>query len=121
VPAVAASAALAGGPVRRWLDRLSWKGILAAAVDDFALATGSSRYSAFLHRQATAIVTHSIRDARDEPGACGSPASCQFVFYWAWPLSPARPMIVTTGTQMSALEALTGALPHPSGGPLGVY
>lgn len=121
VPGDGASAALSGGPVRRWLDRLAWKGILAQAVDDFATATGSNRYRAFLHRQATAIVNNAIRDAHSLPGKCQSPSACEFVFYWAWPLSPARPMIVTTGTQMNALDVLTGVLAHSSGGPLGVY
>jgi len=121
VPGAGASADLNGGPVRRWLDRLSWKGILAQALDDFVIATGSGRYGVFLRRQATAIVHNAIRDARGVPGECQSPSSCQFVFYWAWPLSPSRPMIVTTGTQMSDLDALTGAPHRSSGAPPGVY
>jgi hypothetical protein len=72
-----------------------------------------------MRHQAAAIVHNAIRDPKGRPGDCSSPSSCQFVFYWAWPLSPSRPMIANTATQMSALDVLTGALPiHTGGRPL---
>lgn len=111
---------LSGSPTETWEDQLSYKGILAQAFDDYVLATGSKHYAAFLRRQATAIVNNAIRDPKGRPGTCATPSSCQFVFYWAWPLNPARPMIVNTATQMSALDVLTSVLPDASGGrPLG--
>jgi hypothetical protein len=98
---------LAGGP-------LTYKGIVAQALDDYVWATGSSRYEAYLRRQATAIVNNAITDGRGRPGDCHSPATCQFIFYWAWPLNPVRPLKATAATQMSALAILTGVLPRAS-------
>jgi hypothetical protein len=111
---------LSGTPTETWLDQLSYKGILAQAIDDYVLATGSHHFAAFMRRQATAIVNNAIRDPKGRPGNCRSPSTCQFVFYWAWPLSPSRPMIANTATEMSALDVLTAVLPvHTGGRPLG--
>ncbi|MGN6168782.1 MAG: hypothetical protein ACTHQQ_11525, partial [Solirubrobacteraceae bacterium] len=111
---------LSGTPTETWLDQLSYKGILAQAINDYVSATGSQRFAVFLRRQATAIVHNAIRDPKGRPGDCSSPGKCQFVFYWAWPLSPRRPMIANTATEMSALDVLTGVLPvHTGGRPLG--
>jgi hypothetical protein len=111
---------LSGTPTETWLDQLSYKGILAQAIDDYVTATGSHRFAAFMRRQATAIVNNAIRDPKGRPGNCSSPSTCQFVFYWAWPLNPSRPMIANTATEMSALDVLTAVLPVRTGGrPLG--
>jgi hypothetical protein len=111
---------LSGTPTETWLDQLSYKGVLGEAIDDYVTATGSTRYAAFLRRQATAIVNNAITDPKGRPGNCSSPSTCRFVFYWAWPLNPSRPMIVNTATEMSALDVLTGVLPVRTGGrPLG--
>ena len=114
VPTDKENGALAGTPVETWLDQLSYKGIEAEAIDDYTVATHSSRYAAFLHKQAEAIVNNAIRNPQGHPGDCRSALSCQFVFYWTWPLDPARPMLVNTATQMSALDVLTGSLPMPA-------
>lgn len=107
---------LSGTPTETWLDQLSYKGILGQAINDYVSATGSHHFAAFMRRQAAAIVNNAIRDPKGRPGDCSSPSSCQFVFYWAWPLSPSRPMIANTATEMSALDVLTGVLPIHSGG-----
>jgi hypothetical protein len=107
---------LSGTPTETWLDQLSYKGILGQAINDYVSATGSHRFAAFMRRQAAAIVSNAIRDPKGRPGDCSSPSSCQFVFYWAWPLSPSRPMIANTATEMSALDVLTGVLPIRNGG-----
>ena len=109
VPASQAQSNLAGTPQEGFLDQLVYKGIVAVALDDYVQATGSARYEAYLRNQATAIVYNAIADGDGRPANCGSPTTCQFAFHWGWPLA-SRP-IVTTATQMSALAALTGALP----------
>lgn len=114
VPASQPRSSLAGTPGESWLDQLTYKGIVAQALDDYVWATGSAHYEAYLRRQATAIVNNSIRDAKTRPGNCHSPSSCQFVFYWAWPLNPVRPLAVDGATQASALAVLTGVLPSAS-------
>jgi hypothetical protein len=118
VPASQPRRSLAGTPGESWLDQLTYKGIVAQALDDYVWATGSPRYKAYLRRQATAIVNNAIRDAKTRPGNCHSPSSCQFVFYWAWPLNPDRPMAVDGATQASALAVLTGVLPRASRAPV---
>lgn len=120
VPSSQPRSSLAGTPGESWLDQLVYKGIVAEALDDYVWATGSPRYKGYLRKQATAIVNNAIRDAKTRPGNCHSPSSCQFVFYWGWPLSPSRvvqghtvqvPMTVNAATQMSALAVLNGVLP----------
>jgi glycosyl hydrolase family 76 len=95
---------------KQYLDILSWKGILMQALQDYGAATGSTEYDAFILRQATAIVHNSIRQSNGSPGRCDTADSCQFVFYWGWPLSPARSGFVNQATQMDAIDALTAAL-----------
>jgi hypothetical protein len=114
VPSSQPRSSLAGTPGESFLDQLIYKGIVAQALDDYVWATGSSRYEAYLRRQATAIVNNAITDGRGRPGDCHSPATCQFIFYWAWPLNPVRPLKATAATQMSALAILTGVLPRAS-------
>ncbi len=106
---------LSGTPTETWLDQLSYKGVLAQAIDDYSVATASKHYAAFLRRQATAIVTNAIIDPKGRPADCSSPSYCQFVFYWSWPLNPSRPIITNTATEMSALDVLTGVLPVKPG------
>jgi hypothetical protein len=107
---------LAGTPGESFLDQLVYKGIVAQALDDYVWATHSKRYEVYLRRQATAIVNNAISDGKGRPGNCSSPSSCQFAFFWGWPLSPDRPITATAATQMSALAILTGVLPVGPGG-----
>jgi glycosyl hydrolase family 76 len=110
-PARDARSGIAGTPDENFLDQLVYKGIVAQAIDDYVRATGSPRYRSYLRRQATAIVYYAIADGRGRPANCTSPATCQFAFRWGSPVNPARPPKLTAATQMSALTALTGALP----------
>ncbi len=103
---------LAGTQGESYLDQLTYKGIVAQALDDYVWSTGSSRYKAYLRRQATALVNNTITDGKGRPGNCHSPASCEFIFYWGSPLSPSRPMEVDGATQMSALAVFSGVLPR---------
>jgi hypothetical protein len=96
-----------------YLDLLSWKGILIQALSDYRTATGSTEYDWFIRRQAGAVVDNAIRQTNGQPGNCDAPEDCQFVFYWAWPLSPVRSGFVNVATQMNALDALTAALALP--------
>jgi hypothetical protein len=93
-----------------FLDIVSWKGILMQALQDYRAATGSTEHDAFILRQARAIVHNSIKTPSGQPGVCDTPADCQFVFYWGWPLSPVRSGFVNDATQMDAIDALTAAL-----------
>ncbi len=103
---------LAGTPGESYLDQLTYKGIVAQALDDYVWVTHSSHYESYLRRQATAIVNNAITDGKGRPGNCHSPSSCQFIFYWGSPLSPSRPMEVDGATQMSALAVFSGVLPR---------
>jgi len=100
-----------------YLDMLPWKGILIQGFSDYAAATGDPRYDGVLRRQAWAVVHNAIRQPNGEPGNCQSPASCQFVFYWGWPLTPSRSEFVDQSSQMDALDALTAALALTPGRP----
>jgi hypothetical protein len=95
---------------KQYLDIVSWKGILMQALQDYRAATGSAEYDAFILRQASAIVRNSIKQPDGSPGRCDTAENCQFVFYWNWPLSPARSGFVNQATQMDAIDALTAAL-----------
>ena len=97
------------------LDVISWKGILVEAISDYTTATGSPEYRDFLLHQAHVVVDNAIIQPDGQPGNCDAPATCQFVFYWAWPLSPVRSSFVNHATQMDALDALTAALALPGG------
>jgi hypothetical protein len=97
-----------------YFDELSWKGILVQAFLDYTTATGSTEYHSFLRRQASAIVHNAIVRSDGKPGNCQTPDSCEFVFYWGWPLTPSRSPFVNHATQMDALDALTAALALPA-------
>jgi hypothetical protein len=86
----------------------AFKGLLVQAIDDFSRVTGSGEFSGFLRAQATAITSHDILGASRRAPGCRSPHTCQFGFSWARALNP---MLVTVGTQESALDALTAVLP----------
>lgn len=100
-----------------YFDELSWKGILIQAFLDYTIATGSTEYGSFLRRQAVAVVHNAVVRSDDKPGNCQTPDSCQFVFYWGWPLTPSRSAFVNHATQMDALDALTAALAVPANSP----
>jgi hypothetical protein len=100
-----------------YFDELSWKGILVQGFLDYTVATGSTEYASFLRRQAVAIVHNAIVRSDGKAGDCQTPDSCQFVFYWGWPLTPSRSPFVNNATQMDALDALTAALAIPANSP----
>jgi hypothetical protein len=95
----------AGNPQR--LDVTAFKGIVTQALADWSAATGSQEFEGFLHAQATAVLTNDVWGATAQSPGCRSPHTCQFGLSWARPVSP---MLVTDGTQGSALSALTAAL-----------
>jgi hypothetical protein len=97
-----------------YFDELSWKGVLVQAFSDYTAATGSTEYDRFIRRQASAIVHNAIVRSDGKPGNCQTADSCQFVFYWGWPLTPSRSPFVNNATQMDALDALTAALALPA-------
>jgi hypothetical protein len=90
------------------LDVTAFKGILVQAFDDWTRVTRSREWVGFLRAQATAIAAHDILGATARSPGCRSARTCQFGFSWARPLSP---MLVTVGTQESALDAFTAVLP----------
>lgn len=89
------------------LDVTAFKGILVQAFDDWSRVSKSSEFVTFLRTQAAAIVDHDIWGATPQAPGCSSPHTCQFGFSWARVLPT---MLVTVGTQESALDALTAVL-----------
>jgi hypothetical protein len=89
------------------LDVTAFKGLFVQAVDDWSRVTRSREFSRFLRTQAAAITSRDILGATPRAPGCRSPRTCQFGFSWARVLSP---MLVTVGTQESALDALTAVL-----------
>ena len=89
------------------LDVTAFKGLLVQAIDDWSRTTRSNQFSSFLRAQAAAIVGRDILGASARAPGCRSPHTCQFGFSWARALSP---MLVTIGTQESALDGLTAVL-----------
>lgn len=85
-----------------------FKGIFMQAVADWSAATGSTEFTNFVDDQATAITSNDIWGASSGSPGCGTPHRCQFGFDWT---GKAPTMLVTVGTQVSALDALTSALP----------
>jgi hypothetical protein len=90
------------------LDVTAFKGLLVQAIDDWSRVTKRSDFSRFLRAQASAITSRDIFGATPRARGCRTPHTCQFGFSWARSLSP---MLVTVGTQESALDALTAVLP----------
>jgi hypothetical protein len=89
------------------LDVTAFKGLFMQAVDDWSRTTASTEFIPFLRIQAQAIVSHDINGATLSAAGCRSAHTCQFGFSWARALSP---MLITVGTQESALDALTAVL-----------
>jgi hypothetical protein len=85
-----------------------FKGIFMQAVADWSAATGSKEFSGFVHNQATAITSDDIWGAGSASPGCRTPHGCQFGFDWTGQVPT---MLVTVGTQVSALDALTTVLP----------
>lgn len=86
-----------------------FKGIFMQAVADYSAATRSSEFSSFVDAQANAITSDDIWGASSGSPGCGTPHACQFGFDWTGQVPT---MLVTVGTQVSALDALTAALPE---------
>jgi hypothetical protein len=89
------------------LDVTAFKGIFMLAMADWVGITRSSEFTPFLHVQAAAIVHHDIHWAQVTPPGCATPHRCQFGLSWdggvPW-------MLVTPGTQESALDALIAVI-----------
>ncbi len=90
------------------LDVTAFKGILAQAFDDWSRVTKRGDFAPFLRAQSAAILKRDIWHATAQAPGCRSPHTCQFGFSWARALPS---MLVTVGTQASALDALTAVLP----------
>jgi len=92
------------------IDQTIYKGVVVDAVADWALATNSSTYDAFLQLQAKAVVDNAASDGRT-PSSCQTPHTCQIGFYWSRKVPPAQaPIPVNAGTQAAGLAALVDAL-----------
>lgn len=91
-------------------DYPAYKGILVNALADYDTATGTNTYAAFLHRQATAVVTNALLGGAR--GKCRTAGNCFFSFYWSPPPHLVSWAIgITVGGQESGIDALTSALP----------
>jgi hypothetical protein len=80
-------------------------------MSDYVSVTGDSQFNTFIQDQPTAIIDNNdwygATESPPESPPCSSPPACQFG------RSSARvePLELTEGTQESALNALTAALP----------
>ena len=88
-------------------DIAAFKGLFIQAMSDWAAATFSAQFNGFLQAQATAALNNAVLGAGPGSAPCVSPHGCQFGMSWARPMSP---MLVTEGTQESALSAVTAVL-----------
>ncbi len=88
-------------------DVMAFKGIFIQGVSDWASATLSAQFNAFLQAQPTAVLNNDVLGASTPSAPCDSPHSCQFGMSWARQVSP---MLVSAGTQESALVALTAGI-----------
>jgi hypothetical protein len=89
------------------LNVTSRKGIFMLAVDDWDAATGGAAFRPFLQAQVRAIVRHDILRTSPPLPACVTPHACRFGFSWT---GDVHSMLVTPGTQESALDAFIAAL-----------
>jgi hypothetical protein len=96
----------AGNPHQ--LDFAAFKGLFVASLSDWTTASGNPAFESFIDDQANAIIANDILGASSSSPGCDTPHDCQFGFSWA---RPEPTMVVTVGTQESALLALTAALP----------
>lgn len=92
------------------LDLPAYKGIFLDAMSDWASATESTAFNAFLSAQAAAVIKNAIRGPHNDVTHCASPHTCQFSFHWTGERDP-TPLGITLGGQESALDALTAVLP----------
>jgi hypothetical protein len=98
-------------------DTTAFKGLFMQGVSDYVSATGSTAFNTFLQDQPTAITDNqdwyggaSASNGGVGPSGsatCTTPSDCQFGRSWA----RVEPLELTEGTQESALNALTAALP----------
>ena len=79
-------------------------------MSDWASATESTTFNAFMSAQAGAAIKNAIRGPHNDVTHCASPHTCQFSFHWTGERDPA-PLGITLGGQESALDALTAVLP----------
>lgn len=98
------------GHVQFPLDLPAYKGIFVSAMSDWASATRSTTFNAFLRTQARAIIANAIRGPHNDVTHCASPRTCQFSFHWTGERDP-TPLGITLGGQESALDTLTAVLP----------
>jgi hypothetical protein len=91
-------------------DLPAYKGIFVNAMSDWASATGSTTFDAFLRAQAGAIIRNALRGPHNDVTHCASPHTCQFSFHWTGERDP-TPLGVTLGGQESALDVFTAVLP----------
>ncbi len=91
-------------------DYPAYKGLLVNALSDYDTVTHTKTYAAFLHRQATAVVSHALIGGSQ--GKCRTPGNCFFGFYWSPPPHLVSWAIgITVGGQESGIDALTAVLP----------
>jgi Glycosyl hydrolase family 76 len=88
-------------------DVTAFKGIFMQGMSDYVSATASTAFDTFIQDQPTAIIENDDFYGYSAGPTCGSPTSCQFGRSWA----RVEPLELTDGTQESALNALTAALP----------
>lgn len=89
-------------------DVTAFKGIFIQGMSDYASVTRDPQFNTFIQNQPTAIINNNdVSGASASSPACGSPTACQFGRSWA----RVEPLELTEGTQQSALNALTAALP----------
>lgn len=89
------------------LNITSRKGVFMLAVADWDRATGSRLFLPFVAKQAQSIVHHDILGEKVRAPGCTSPHRCQFGFSWG---GGVHSMLITPGTQSSALDALIAAI-----------
>ncbi|MBV8430829.1 MAG: hypothetical protein JO244_06685, partial [Solirubrobacterales bacterium] len=98
------------GQVRFPLDLPAYKGLFVNAMVDWEASTGGREFDSFLRTQANAVIQNAIRGSRNQLAHCGTPHTCQFSFHWTGERDP-TPLGITLGGQVSAIDALTAALP----------
>jgi hypothetical protein len=88
-------------------DVTAFKGLFMQSMSDYASITGDPQFTTFMQDQTTAIIENNDWYGGTGSPPCSSPTACQFGRSWA----RVEPLELTEGTQESALNALTAALP----------
>ncbi len=92
-------------------DVTAFKGFFMQGISDYASVTGDTRFNTFIQDQPMAIIDNNdwygATESPAQSSPCSSPTACQFGRSWA----RVEPLELTEGTQESALNALTAALP----------